>query len=287
MIDTPELVVTDGDRQAPVPGVQNLAVVSPWPLTGQDNLRLTAVGAVAGLTLTASVRTLNQVGRVQRQVLTMAVGSTRVVQTADFPIGDGYLLDVTVRATAGTPTIGQCYVLVDLVIGASGERQKLTTLAEGYVTATTPVYAPGAVDTDSLEGAGAVRTITGTTPGAGVEITETVPTGARWLLQTFKYQLVTSATVATRQSALLLDDGANILAFTGGDTAQAASGTFVYSYAAGYSPFGAPATNAIGRSWPSPMFMAAGYRLRTQTASIQVGDQYSLIQYSVREWLEI
>jgi hypothetical protein len=287
MIDTPELVVTDGDRQAPVPGVQNLAVVSPWPLTGQDNLRLTAVGAVASLTLTASIRTLNQVGRVQRQVLTMAVGSTRVVQTADFPIGDGYLLDVTVRATAGTPTIGQCYVLVDLVIGASGERQKLTTLCEGYVTANTPVYAPGAVDTDSLEGAGALRTITGTTPGAGVEITETVPTGARWLLQSFKYQLVTSATAGNRQSALIVDDGANILFFSGGDNVQVAGATFVYSYAAGYSPFGAPATNALGRSWPSGIFIAAAYRIRTQTLGILAGDQYSVIQYSVKEWLEI
>src|SRR5438132_1511954 len=130
------------ESQAPVPGALILSTPQGWPLSGQDFLRLTAAGAVASLSVVACVRTMNQRGTVQRQVLTMAVGATRAVQTQDFAIGDAWLLDVSVRAAAGTPLVGQCYVLVDLVLGSAGERHKLTTLCEGYVTATSPIFAP-------------------------------------------------------------------------------------------------------------------------------------------------
>lgn len=138
------------------------------------------------------------------------------------------------------------------------------------------------------DGPGVVRSIAGSAPAAGAEISETVPAGVRWQLLGMKYQLVASATVANRQSTLLVDDGTTTLFYAGGDPSQPASSTFLYSYGQGYGGvLSGGATNAIGRSFPSPNFLIPGFRLRTQTASIQVGDQYSSIQYVVREWRDL
>jgi hypothetical protein len=136
----------------------------------------------------------------------------------------------------------------------------------------------------STEGPGLIRSITGATPAAGAEISETVPAGARWELLAFHTSFVTSAGVANRNPRLIIDDGTNIYARSATATTIAASLSPTLSFAQGY---GAPTSTASGEfqlSLPIGLRLTAGHRLRTATISLQAADQYSAIQYLVREW---
>jgi hypothetical protein len=191
-----------------------------------------------------------------------------------------------VIVTAGTPLDGQTWARVSLVRGLTSVADEHFTLVSDTVTVGKSIAWPNGIARGALEGPGALRSITGTNPGAGNEISETVPTGARWQVLSFRYQLVTSAVVANRQSAIAVDDGVNSLFYVGGTTVQPASGTFLYSYAQGLAPLSGFATNAIGYGFPTPNFLPAGARIRTQTVAKDAGDVYSVVQYLVREWLE-
>jgi hypothetical protein len=267
------------------PPQQWLAAPSPVYLTGEEFLRLSSIGSASGVTLTLSGRVLRPDNTIERIVLQHQPNANRTVASSDSSLPEGWLLGLTVRASAGTPSSGQVWVNLELGIGLTGAKQIVQSLGCGFCVTNVPYAWPGGVSNQPLDGTGILRSITGTTPAAGAEISETVPTGARWQVLAFRYQLVTSATVASRLSALLFDDGANILAFFGGDATEAAGATFVYSFAAGFSPIVGSATNAIGRGLPGAVFLPAGARIKTQTSAIQVGDQYSIVQYLVREWM--
>jgi hypothetical protein len=86
-----------------------------------------------------------------------------------------------------------------------------------------PLAFPGVPIASPLDGGGALRSIAGTTPGAGAEISETVPTGARWELLAFQATFVTSAAAANRVPQLTLDDGTTVYFRLGAALNQAAS----------------------------------------------------------------
>src|SRR3990170_4429385 len=48
-------------------------------------------------------------------------------------------------------------------------------------------------------------------PAAGAEVIITVPTAKRWRLVAIRFRLVTSATAASRQVTLIIDDGTNVI----------------------------------------------------------------------------
>ena len=138
----------------------------------------------------------------------------------------------------------------------------------------------------TLDGGGALRSITGATPAAAAEISETVPTGARWELIALRTQLVTSATAGARRPILFLDDGANVFARLSNSSTLAASLTGNFTWIEGS---GAPSLDGgtdFQAAVPSGVRLGSGYRIRTSTTNIQAGDQFSAVQYLVREWLE-
>lgn len=138
----------------------------------------------------------------------------------------------------------------------------------------------------SAEGPGLLRSITGTTPAAGAEISETVPTGARWELHSFGAQLVTSGTVANRLPMFIVDDGTTAFFRRSATSNHAASATDQYTFAP--TPDSATANNNLQNvASPVGLRLASGYRIRTSTGSIQVGDQWSAVQYLVREWRDL
>src|SRR5439155_23558161 len=105
-------------------------------------------------------------------------------------------------------------------------------------------------------------------------------------LLSFNVQLVTSATAANRVPAFLLDDGANVYGRFAVAQALTASATWFVEFTPGASRITVEAA-AHGYAFaPSPALRRAGHRIRTLTAAIQVGDQYSAIFYLVREWIE-
>lgn len=133
-----------------------------------------------------------------------------------------------------------------------------------------------------------LRNVAGTQPAAGAEISEAVPAGVRWEILSIKYVLTCAAVAATRFSQLLLDDGtANVFAqmsqVTGLTTGQV--GTFTWAQGlANQLVVVAAGTPNITAPFPTHLRMGPGFRWRTLTAAIQGADQYSAIQYLVREW---
>ena len=105
-----------------------------------------------------------------------------------------------------------------------------------------------------------------------------------WRPIAFRYGLTTSATVATRQSDLLVDDGANAFAEMTTLSTQAASLVNTYNWASGAQAT-AVANGIVVGPMPSPMLLYTGFRLRTHTINLQASDQYTAPQYLVEEWI--
>lgn len=253
---------------------------------GNYALRLNAWCSVAGVTLGLRYRFLRAIdGQVVDSAEQLSPTANRVLTTTDLQLSNGFPLNVEVFALAGTPTIGQCFVQVQIVRGRGAAALATATLLQAYITATNARAWPGSLLESSLDGAGALRSIIGTTPGAGVEVTETVPAGVRWELLAFHVRLTTAVAAANRFVQLLLDDGtaipyAQIYPFT---SAHAASLVFPYSfYAGGPTNVGQAAFQG---ALPINLRLEAAHRVRTSTIAIQAADQYDQVQYLVREWL--
>lgn len=256
-------------------------------LTGEESLRVSALGNAAGLSVAVAARTLTPDQVIHPTTFTAPVSSNRTLTATTAPLSEGWLMGVSVRVSGGPPPFGAVWVLLELVRGSGSAAIVLQSLVSGFVTANVPLIWPGSPSVQPIDGAGCLRSITGTTPGAGANISETVPVGARWELLAFTATLTTDVNVANRIVALTLDDGATVFFRYVSSANQAASGTIVYQWAEGLMTpyitqisgflFGLPINNRLG----------PGFRLRTTTSGIQVGDQFSAVQYLVRETFDL
>jgi hypothetical protein len=269
------------------PSSEAILAPSALYLTGEEQLRISSIGNAAGVTV--MVR-----GRVLRPGYDIAIieqphtpNSNRTIATTTIALSEGWPLGFTVRASVGTPAGGAVWVLLELVRGQGNAAVVVETLGSGFVTANVPLQVPGSTNQAPTDGAGCLRSITGTTPGAGAEISETVPAGARWELLAFRAVLTTSATVAGRWPSLLLDDGANIYTNAGVEDTVAASQTENCSWGQGVSKKASPSLQSEQGSLPVGIRLGSGHRMRTATINLQVGDQYSAVQYLVREWIDV
>lgn len=260
---------------------------SPLYLTGEDTLRLTVFNGASGVIVTVTGRTLalgeSKPTRFER---TLTPATNRTASTLLIGLGDGWLLGAQVIVSSGTPLDGQTYARLSLQRGDASVGHDQFTLASDTITVGKPLVWPGGKTFGPLEGPGAMRAIAGTTPAAGADITETVPTAARWELVAFRAQLLNDANVANRQVALVLDDGSNSYLQIESTTNQTASTLRKYNFSNSIGTF----ITGVNQNWMLPLGtnirMPAGHRIRTVTAGIQVGDQWSAIVYLVREWIE-
>lgn len=262
-------------------------------LTKEDRLQLTVRNSVPGVTVRLTGRFLaapdtedDEPPHVQAIAQELTPASNRSSSTVLLPLGYGWLLNAEVIVTAGTPLVGQCYALLSLVRGDAGATLDLVTLAAGYITALERLATPGGSIVSALAGPGALRSIAGTTPGVGAEISESVPAGARWELLTFTAQFVTSATVATRNTLFAITDGVNALGRYPLNNNQAAGQTINFSVGPGIPLMSNEPQQGLAGTIPVGLTLPAGATFGTSTVSIQSGDQYSAIRYLVREWIE-
>ncbi len=132
---------------------------------------------------------------------------------------------------------------------------------------------------------GRLRTILLTTPAAGAEFTQTVPTGKIWRIRMVRGTLTTAVAVATRIVALLFNDGTNIYAIFPVNTTQAASLTRNYNFAPGAA--NESTQQAVGleitQSIPN-LDLLAGYFFRSSTFNLQAADQWSGIIVAIEEF---
>jgi hypothetical protein len=275
------------DQQAPPAGRELWHSPGIYILDGAEFLQLTAVASIAGATVQALIRTMNARGVIKRHIMKVAPANTRTAATVKIGVGDGVLLDATIRVTGATPLYGQVGAVLDLIQSNSGEQQATATIGSGYVTATSPIICPIEGPFSFVDGPGAVLTVVGSVPAAGANISEVMPAGARREILSVAFSLTTSAAVANRQVALTLDDGANIFFRDSPAQTQAASLTDNYSFAEGQSKLAAPLAADIMGNLPGGNRMLAGYRMRTVTTLIDAADQYTAPVYLCREWLEL
>lgn len=277
-------MITDQDRRALV-----AELLRPKGLyfTRADSLRVTSFNAAAGVRIRLAGRFHDEAAREPRDFHGPHVPNTdRTVATQDYPMGDGWLEGLTVIVEAGTPVWGQTFVRVDAMRGRGASATILATIIQGLVTANHRLAWPGSPLYTPLERPGIIRSITGTDPAAGADVSETVPTGARWRLIALRALLVTDATVANRRPSLVLDDGANIYAQLPGPTDMAASTTWTNVWGEGaQAQAGGPIPGSVAPV-PATHRLLTGHRLRTSTANLQAGDNWGVPVYLVEEWLD-
>lgn len=268
---------------------ERFAVVTGAPgsfyMTGEDALQLSGWNVGAGNRLIVAGRFLGLDGFPRSFEHDLPLTSNRVVASVVRQFGQGCLLNLTVRLSGVTAAYGATFARAQVVRGVDGSGRVIGTLCAGYVTSEQPIAFPGGFVRSMLEGPGNIRSIAGSNPAAGVEVSETVPTGARWRLIALAAQLVTDATAANRLPRLLIDDGASV--YYQSDPAAAQTAATTVNHVAGAAVQRSAVVSSTA-SWalPNDLRLSAGHRIRTSTASLQAGDNWDIPQLLVEEWLE-
>lgn len=257
----------------------------PLLLDENDNLRVSSFNSAASVTLAVEARIRRPDGLVVPMRFTHTPNTARTIATSLHRLTEGHLLTLSARASSGAPRRGQCFVRAEIIRGLEGATDPIGTALQGYVIDTQGLVVPGSPIVLPTEGPGVIRSITGTDPAVNTEISETVPTNARWRLIALLATLGTDATVANRFARVILDDGANPFWESGDGVALAAASSRIYSF--GESVFAAVTGAGISVSpLPRTAFLMGGFRIRTSTANLQAGDNWSAPQLLVEEWIE-
>lgn len=254
-------------------------------LRREDRMFVRHAGSLASVVLGIRGRVMLPDGSVRPFQEQFTPSTDRSFSTEVFDPGEGWLLALAVFVVSGSPIRGNCFVQVGLLQGVGTAADMTEVLTSDYVE---PMYGPHWPDgprRSSVEGKGLVRTIAGTDPAANTELGETVPTNARWKWLTGMCTFATDANPAGRNVKIVLDDGANEIYGLQAETNQAASSSWKYIFAE------LGMRSAAGIAWkqlhvPPDVRLMAGFRFRTETGNIQVGDDFSDWYYQVEEWIE-
>jgi hypothetical protein len=201
------------------------------------------------------------------------------------PFLEGWILSIGLQCGAPFPPGAFVFVQISVMRGFATASPAVSfgTIWEGYVPFAAQTGWPGTPSMHVIDGPGVLRSVTGSTPAAGAEILEVVPSNRRWTLIAFNFNLTASAAAANRSPALVLDDGVNTFLVSRTSVPQTAGQLVGYTGSPG-SPFYNDTLLHILLPFPSALPIKAGFRIRTNTTSIQAGDQYSAPQYLVQEW---
>jgi hypothetical protein len=259
---------------------------APFFVTGEDALELAVLNAAASVVVTIAGRFMQLDGQVTSFQHALTPATDRTLSSVVRSLGDGWILNLTVFASSGSPLIGQTWARVRVLRGLTGATVVLGTLVSGYVTAVQGIAFPGGQVRGTLEGRGVIRSIAGTDPAAGAEVSETVPTGARWRFLAMHVVLVTDATVASRRPRLRVTDGTNDLTRLNASSSVAASGTGRFTFGGGLGFLDTGNAGGIPSGTPDPLWLLGGFTVGTITDSFQAGDNYGAPQLLVEEFLE-
>lgn len=128
------------------------------------------------------------------------------------------------------------------------------------------------------------RTILVPTPSVGAEWSTTVPAGVTWEVLAFRHTLTTSAVVANRIPTIRVrdQDGNTLMRFAPPAVVTANVGTPM-TYAAGIGG-DRPLSENVSLFPPPFVTLSSGYTIGSLTSALDVGDAYSAIVVTVREW---
>lgn len=130
---------------------------------------------------------------------------------------------------------------------------------------------------------GVRRPITVQSPAAGADWSFTLPSGAWWRLIAARFQLATSAVVATRVASLEFQDpDGNPWLTLGPGQSQVASLTESYNYAIGLAGVGVAGLGPNTIPLPN-MLWENGWKIVSRTTAIDAGDQLSGVRLYLEE----
>lgn len=255
---------------------------------GNYALRLNAWCSVAGVTIALRSRFLrSNDGELVPSGDTIALTSNRLLNTTDVQLAIGFPLNVQVFAQAGTPTVGQCFVQVQIVYGDGAAAFPLATVLQGYVTTTQSLSWPGSPIVNSLEGSGALINRSLANGGPGVDPGFVVPVNTRWSVIGYRGDFTTSAAAGTRNPTVTYNDLTALFARSTSAAAQGPGTTFSYQWMASFGSKVVDSNNVFSLSLPLPSELAAAWQIGFLTGGILVGDQWTGIEMAAREWLDL
>jgi hypothetical protein len=274
---------------APLTSAGGRVIVSPFQFysNGEDNIRVTSFNAVSGVRLKIQGRFIDSQQLITPLAHDHTPNTDRTAVTTEFALGVGAVLNFNVFASAGAPTTGQTFVIVQLIRGKGAAATVLGTLLQAYVTLTQHLAFPGSPIQSSLDGPGAVRMFAGTVPAAGINFTEISPFGARWQLLAVRTRLTTSAVVATRIPILTIVNNATDQIYLPQYRGSPASASDFYVWAAGVPAFTPAAVGYNAAPLPTDLPLPQFTAITCTTPGLDVGDQWFAPILTVREWLEV
>jgi hypothetical protein len=254
-------------------------------LQPEDSLTLflnNPVQSLAGSILNLNLRWLRPDGEISTARKPIVPGGGQTSYT--FTLGEGFLLSASLtNPNTPIPEPGAVYATLVVVRDVPESEIFPWVLFSDYVTTYHFPSWPFGRNLSSQEGPGRIRSITGTTPAAGADINEVVPSGVRWRLFALVTTLTTSAAGGARTPDIVLDDGTKIFFRVSALQTQAAS--FTVSYVLGNMG----SWTAIGtrNAWlfPDSILLSPAFRIRTITTAIDAADQWTAPQYLVQEWV--
>lgn len=259
---------------------------SPLHIKTDDDILVKIFAPTIGLPFSVNVefRLLTPEGEIKPSRTVILVNASTVTQR--FNLGECFILSAGASLANSTAKRGQVFLQCFVVRNITADVLTLWTLLSEYLTTNfRPSWPNGQIATPQ-EGFGNLRSITGTVPGVGNDISETVPTGVRWKLIALSGILTTSATVANRNVSCQLDDGVNTYFTSPSYFSETANSTFGYTLQQ-LSNSATITGGNIPLQIPPEIVLSAGHRIRTRTQGLQAGDQFSAPQYLVEEWVDI
>ena len=252
-----------------------------------DQLYMRVWGAIlTGCTALLTARILRPSGIIEKVQLKVIAPTNRTVNTGLVNVGRGWLLSIIVLPSAGQPERGQVFINVLLIREGLTDSDAACMFISDYLCYQSYLGYPGGRMISAIEGPGRLRSITGTDPAAGAEISETVPTGARWRLRAMAFSLVTAVAVANRLATIVVNDGANDKFYMPSPITQTASQTIYYNMLPGAAWFAPVGGNSVTYPAPVEIILPAGWKIGTASGGLQAADDYSAPQLTVEEWIE-
>jgi hypothetical protein len=259
---------------------------SPLYVSVDDKLVVGAASSQTNEVVTVNYRLLRASdGVIVPGQFTVKPLATRAIQVQQQQLAEGFLLSVSVKAAVAT-TRGMTFIRVFLGAGAFGAGQPSYMLMADYVTtAMAPAHPNGRV-LAPVEGPGLLYSVRAAHAPAGSNWLFTVPTNARWRVQSIQSQLVTAAAVANRAVSLVMSSPTDIIAIIAANTTQAASITEFYIWADG-APYQLDTRPVDLQPLPRSVTLLAGFTVNAQVLNIQAADQWSdFAVIFVEEWLD-
>lgn len=273
------LQMTPIDRQ-----IAGLSFEQGLYFAGDEGLRLSAQTGISSVTVRCTGTFFSFKNGYTVFSFDLSPDADRGIDNAFFSFDEGVLINATVFTTGSVDGHGGCYVRLFKIRGLPSTVTILDTLMTGYVDGILPLNFPPRVLESQNSGRGRMRSITGSDPAAGAEISEAVPTNALWKVHGLLATLVTDATVTNRSPHLQFTDGTTACWRGSSAGNQAASGNAVWNFGVGLNADQISTIAQPGQISPD-IYLPEGFTVETITGNLQAGDNWGAPQLLVEEWI--